>query len=111
MPDDAVLYLEGTSISSAVEEYLQAHRAPVQREVARGTLWPRPDTFHLPLGDLNGLRALAERHAEPEICDHPAVYRGSQLLLTAYDAGFGEVLLARALPDETARRFRLALGT
>jgi hypothetical protein len=110
MPEDSVLYLEGTAIAPAVKEYLEAHEAPVRRQVARGTLWPSPETFHLPLAGLKELRALAGGHAEPEICDHLAVYRGDQLLMTAHDAGFGEVYLARSLPEEAIRRFRIAVG-
>ena len=111
MPDDAVLNLEGTSIAPDIVGFLEARQTTVRQEVARGTLWPLPATFHLPLenGNLAELRALAERHAEPELCDHLAVYRADQLLLTAHDAGFGEVYLVRSLSEETIRRFRLAL--
>jgi hypothetical protein len=105
MPADSVLYLEGTSIAPAVKAYLEERPAPARRRIWRGTLWPRPAVFHLPVSHVQGLRALAERHAEPEICDHLAVYHDDRLLLTAYDAGFGEVYLARSLPEETIRRF------
>jgi hypothetical protein len=112
MPQDSILYVEGTSIVPEIRNFLSSRQSPVSREIAPGTLWPKPETFHLPLVGTNlaELRALAQRHAEPEVTDHLAVYRGDDLLLLAYDAGDGEVEVARALPAQTVERLRLALG-
>lgn len=112
MPKGAVLCVEGTSIVPEVKDFLSSRQAPVSRKIAPNTLWPKPETFHLPLDSTNlaELRALAERHAEPEVADHLAVYSGDDLLLWAPDAGDGEVWLARALPQRTLERLRLALG-
>ena len=111
MPKDATLYVEGSSIARAVREFLGARPAASDRELERGTRFPVPKTFHMPLegGNLAGLRALAELHAEPEICDHLAVYRDDELLLMAHDAGFGDVEVASSLPEDAVRRFRLTL--
>jgi hypothetical protein len=112
MPRDTILYLEGTSFAPEIRDFLSSRRAPLSREIALGTISPRPETFHLPLAGTNlaDLRALAERHAEPEVTDHLAVYRGDDLLLSAHDAGDGDVQVARALPEQTVERLRLALG-
>lgn len=114
MPPDSILYVEGTSITPDVRQYLAARQADERVKVSKGTVWPKPVTYHLPLvGDnLSRLRALAERHAEPEICDHLVVYKNGRVLLTAYDAGADEVWLRRDLPADTLRRFRevLAVG-
>jgi hypothetical protein len=110
MPKDAVLYLEGGSIAPEIAAFLAARPALEPREVARGTIWPTARTFHVPLTALPEVRALAERHAAPEVCDHLVVYRGDEWLLWAHDAGYGYVQLARSLPVETVERFRLALG-
>jgi hypothetical protein len=111
MPPDAILYVEGTSFAPEIKAFLSSRHAP-PRKIAPGTIYPRPKTFHLPLTGTNlaDLRALAERHAEPEVADHLAVYRGDELLLSAYDAGDGEVQIARSLPAPTVERLRLALG-
>jgi hypothetical protein len=112
MPEGAILYVEGTSIAPEVRDFLSGRPAPDAREVARGTLWPTPETFHLPLvgANLAELRALAERHAQPEVADHLAVYRGEELLLLAHDAGDGQVQIARSFPAPTVERLRLRLG-
>src|SRR5712692_4712942 len=72
MPSDAILYLEGTSFAPGISDFLSSRHAPQSRGIARGTISPRPETFHLPLTGTNlaDLRALAEQHAEPEITDH-----------------------------------------
>ena len=89
MPEGAVLYLEGTSIDPEIGAFLEAHRAQESHPVVRGTLWPQPRSYHLPLSssNLSQLRELAERHAEREICDHLVVYRGDQVLLSGMTRG------------------------
>lgn len=112
MPTDATLYVEGTSIARAVEEFLTARQAAAWREVEPNTISPKPRTFHLPLQGTNlaELRAIADRHAEPEVCSHLVVYRGDDVLLWAHDPGSGYVELARSLPEDRTSRFRAALG-
>ena len=112
MPRDATLYLEGTSIAPELKDFLAAREAPDACEVAPGTLYPKPDAYHLPLRDPNlaDLRSIAERYAEPEVADHLAVYRGNELLLTAYDAGKDDVYVARSLSRETLETLQRALG-
>lgn len=112
MPKDAILYLEGRSFAAQVKSFLASRPAAAQRDIARGTVYPVPETFHMSLEGRNlaELRALAEHYAEPEICDHLAVYRDDELLLTAHDAGDGEVYVARSLPGETVRQLQLELA-
>jgi hypothetical protein len=112
MPRDAILYVEGTSIASEVKDFLASRRALATYPIEPGTLYPKPAAYHLPLADpnLTDLRSIAERHAEPEVADHLAVYRGNELLLTAYDSGNGEVYVARSLPTERLQALRSALG-
>lgn len=112
MPAGAVLYLEGTSIVPNIQAFLETHQAQESQLVVRGTLWPRPKTYHLPLtgSNLSQLRELAERHAEPEICDHLVVYRGDEVLVSAYDAGSSHVYVSRDLPPETVEGLRRRLG-
>lgn len=86
-PDDAIFYVEGTSIARDVQAFLAAHRAPHPARLVIGTLWPRPQAFHVPFSPetIVDLRVLAERHAQPELCDHFHVYRGETVLLEAHD--------------------------
>src|SRR5712691_6643932 len=112
MPADATLYLEGTSIAADIKVFLSHRSATVQQEVEAGTRWPKPRVFHLPLSgtDLAELRALAEHHAEPEICDHLVVYREGDVLLWAHDAGSGLALVSQDLPAEMVSRLKATLG-
>lgn len=113
LPEDAVLYLENSRryMPSELLEFLDGNPAPHPRQVARGTLWPKPATFHvvaLP-STLERLRDVASRHAAPEVCDHLVVYRDDDVLLTAYDAGGGSVFVAKSLGQATIARMRLVL--
>jgi hypothetical protein len=108
MPEGAVLYVEGTNIAPDVARLLEAHPAEESRPVVRGTIWPRPRAYHLPIAGSNvgRLRSLAESHAEPEICDHLVVYSGDRVLLSAYDAGSSHAYVSADLPPETVERLR-----
>jgi hypothetical protein len=112
MPRDATLYVEGTSIAPEVKDFLASREAREVHGIAPGTLHPKPEAFHLALGGSNlaELRSIAERHAEPEVADHFAVYRGNELLLTAYDAGNDDVYVARSLSGQTVQALQRALG-
>ncbi|MGH2573736.1 MAG: hypothetical protein ACRDGU_09730 [Actinomycetota bacterium] len=112
LQEEAVLYLEGTSIVSDIRAFLEAQGAEESQPVGRGTSWPRPKIYHLPLtrSNLRQLRELAEGHAEPEICDHLVVYSGNQILLSAYDAGSSHVYVSRDLSPAMVERIRRRLG-
>ncbi|HXZ56125.1 MAG TPA: hypothetical protein VEG40_00915 [Gaiellaceae bacterium] len=113
LPKDAVLYLEGTTTALDVRQFLEERQASERPAVAAGTFRPEPEHFHLPLSGTNlaELRALvAEGHAEPELTDHLVVYRGDRVLLSAHDAGYGYVELARSLAGDVIDRFRAILG-
>ena len=101
MPDDAILWLEGSAIAPAVRGFLRR-----QGEAESNAI------FCLPLADgaLRELRTIAEDHLRFEVASHLAVYRGDETLVWAHDAGDGIVTLATSLPDETIERFREALG-
>ncbi len=110
LPDSgAVVYLEGVAISREVREYLEQHTVAAWHEVFRGTIWPKPSTFHLPATPevLTGLADLASRHAYPEIADHCHVYTRDGMILQWYDAcdtkcplGVGPMV-----PEESVRAF------
>jgi hypothetical protein len=112
LPEGSVLYVEGTRAPD-IAAFLASHLSAERQLIRRGTVWPRPKIFHLPItpSNLQQFRELADRHAEPEICDHLVVYRGDQVYLAAYDAGFGHVYVSRDLPPETIENLRDRLGT
>jgi hypothetical protein len=112
MPADAVVYVEGVAFADDVRAALSAlSQVPKkqQREDLEGTFWPSPLSFHLPVGTgvLGRLRGLEKRHAEPEICDHLAVYRGEEILALAHDATGGKLLVGRrTLAPEAVEKMR-----
>ena len=110
MAADAVLYLEG-SPTQDVLAYLERHAVEPTARIARGTIWPKPRVHHLPLRPavMRGLYELAHGHAAPEVCDHLLVYRGDQILLSAYDAGHIGVIVSRSLDAGVVAALRARL--
>jgi hypothetical protein len=110
MPPDAVLFLEGPGTAPAIADFLRRHAATEAPVMEPNSRHPT-DGFHIPLRHLAALLLLAEDHPSPEIAVHLAVHRDREVLLWAHDAGYGRVLVARSLSDETIERFRDALGS
>lgn len=65
----------------------------------------------LPLteGVVAGLVSIAQESAAPEVCYHLVVYRGSEILLAAYDAGSSHVAISRGLPPDVTERVKVVL--
>jgi hypothetical protein len=113
VPNDAVLYLEGASPPQDIKVFLDAHCVPERAHVAMGTIWPKPQTFHLPASteNLTGLAALAEKCAAMQIAVHLHVYSQSGVLLEWYDAFWKDPFyLSGAIPEDRVRTFSSALG-
>jgi hypothetical protein len=101
-----VLYLEDVCSAEGVA-LASRHRIEPKLKLALGTLWPRPNCFHLPLTrtTANELAEFAEHHATPEIGVHIHAYHCDQVLLEWHDA-FGQPLrLSTALPELRVRNF------
>src|SRR5260370_34542447 len=105
----AVVYLEGVSISPDVLKFLEEHSAAPWHEVLRGTIWPKPSTFHLPASPevLSHLADLASRHANTEIAEHCHLYTKDGMILQWYDAcDAGSPLGAGpTIPEEPVKAF------
>lgn len=76
LPKDSILYFEGISIAKDIKLYLQVNSISPNFELPKGTIWPRSAIFHVPINAafIEGLAAMADNHAEPEICDHLQAY-------------------------------------
>jgi len=108
LPADAVLYLEGVSIDPDVVRLLEDWSCAERLKIARGTLWPKPQVFHVPMGPevTQQLAALFEHHASPEICDHFHAYHLKRVLLQWHDAFFDDpLLLAGTFAEAQVRDF------
>ena len=86
-PEGSVLYLEGTAIAEDVQQFCRSRAVEKAAKVEMATIWPRPYVFHIALTaqNLSDLAALAEKHAEPEVCHdlHP------ETRLTRRVSGYG----------------------
>lgn len=107
-PQGSIIYLEGTSISSDVQEYLHSICVKLTARLEIGTIWPRPKIFHIPLVDeyLQKLAEFAETHVMPQICDHLHVlYKDNEILLQGYDIFDKIVYLSNKIDENLIRAF------
>ena len=114
LPNDAVLYLEGGSPPPDITAFFGAHCVPERSHVAMGTIWPRPQMFHLPATseNLSELASLAEKCAAMQIAVHLHVYAQGSVLLEWYDAFWKDPLyLSEAITEDRVRAFSSALGS
>lgn len=111
-PPAATLCIEGTSIAPDVKSYLDAHRVKQRTKVQLGTAWPRPAVYHVPCDEqtLSGIVELAEKHAEPEMCDHLYVYKDQRVLLTWNDVFSDPLYISKKVPEDKVKVFCQALG-
>jgi hypothetical protein len=107
-PPGSVLYLEGGSPSPEILAYLDARVPAKTTKVAVGTVWPRPEVFHMSITsrNLEGLAELAERHALPELAVHIHVYKDTDVILQWHDAdGREPILVSKQISEDRVREF------
>ncbi len=113
LPGDAVLYLEGGTPPEELKAFLSARFVPERCHLAMGTIWPKPETFHLPATEQNlaQLAELVERCAAPQAAEHLHAYARDKVMLEWYDALWKDQLyLSSAIPEGNFRSFCSALG-
>ncbi len=113
LPASATLYFEGTS-SADVRRFFRRRQAHEPTKVAIGTIWPRPECFHIPATPENVERvaALFARHVPQEICHHFHAYGPQGMILQWYDAFFNEPLyIGKAVPEEMVKEFSKRIGS
>lgn len=113
MPAESVAYFEGTA-ESHVGRYLQSVSVPAQARVAIGTIWPRPDCYHVPLtGEaMENLAAFLEQNPAGFFCTHCHVYRDGVVLLEWHDAFIDDPMyISREISADAVAGFAQALGS
>jgi hypothetical protein len=129
LPQDAVLFLEGTSMAQDVKEFLAscALPEPENPELGEGCLGdrlPKERTFKVPFGgvlrifprgsrfhiaastdNLERLAELSGRHAEPEIFDSLLAYRAEKALLHWYDPPSDPFTISNEIDEATLKSF------
>jgi len=106
LPEDSILYLEGTSARDAIA-FLQKNAAKEICKVAIGTIWPRPQFFHIRISSetMSELAQVAEKHAQPEICIHLHAYQKDRVLLEWHDAFSQEFRISKEISEQRVIEF------
>ncbi len=112
LPEGSILNFEGGSPTGTLLDFLDAHQVPEQSHIAVGTLWPRPDHYHVPAtrANLSELAKLTETCAGSELAVHFHVYCDARVLLEWHDAFDLPVLLSGRLPENKVRAFAETLN-
>ena len=113
MPSGSVVYFEDTA-EMHVRRYLDGVSVPSQVRVAIGTIWPRPDCYHVPLTaeTMEALAVFLEENPAGFFSAHCHVYRDGVVLLQWHDAFIDDpIYLSRTLSAEAVARFAQALGS
>jgi hypothetical protein len=111
-PEATTFYVEGSSVAPDVKDCYQMHREDGEYLPQAQTIFPRSDKFRcrFSIHLVEALSALAERHAEPELLDHLALYRDSEQLLLWHDAFANVLLVSRKVPESVVSSFAADLG-
>lgn len=111
-PQATALYVEGGSIAHDVSECYRTNREDGEYLPSAQTIFPRSAKFRCRFSAelADALSALAEKHAEPELLDHLALYRDSEELLFWHDAFANVLLVSRAVPESVVSAFAADLG-
>ena len=112
-PDDSVAYFEDTG-EPHVRRYLESLSVPTSVQVAVGTLWPRPDRYHVPLTvkTMEALAAFLEQNPAGYSCSHCHVYCNGVVLLEWHDALADDPMyISRTIGSDAVGAFARALGS
>ena len=113
MPAGSVVYLEDTA-EPHVRRYLENISVPSQVRLAIGTIWPRPDSYHVPLTaeTMEALALFLDRNPAGFFCAHCHVYCDGVVLLQWHDAFITDPMyISRTISAEAVDRFAQTLGS
>ena len=108
----AILAVSGSSLESAVSDYLTKIKIEPRAGVRCEPHFFGPDAYHVPatVDNLAGLADMAEHHADPEVADHMVVYRDTTVLLEWYDAGANPIWITKDIDEDRIASFGRAIG-
>lgn len=111
VPPGSVLALHEPQ-GNEVRQFLRKNATATRTRVEAGTIWPRPEIYHIDCSgpNLTALEELASRHAEPEMALHLHLYRNQQVLIEWYDAFDDPMDLSGAFQEEDVMRFSESCG-
>jgi len=104
----SILYLEGTSFPSDVFNQLKEISLEPEVEIARGTIWPKPDFFHISLTEENSkiIAEIFEKYDPADVCHHLNLYKNEQIILAWHDAFLDDPFLVhKDIEENTLKPF------
>ena len=112
MPADSVFCVETSNLVEEVREFLEANKMPNTTRVLLGSIWPKPDVFHIPFSEQN-MRQMAEfavNFAIPEICDHIHIYKNDEVLLEWFDVFSKPLYISKKFSEDSINDFCSKVG-
>ena len=111
VPDQSILYFEG-SPSKNLKQYLISHSIPNPVKVARGTLWPTPQWFHIPIKNqiIEELVQLTKDIHPFDLAFHVQAYKDDKILLSWHDAFTQPMIVSKDIPEQKIKEFSQRLG-
>ena len=112
LPLGSIMYFEGGSPDDEIEKFMKLHAISGKVNIASGTLWPRPMSFHIPATTLtiHELATIMDHHAEPELAIHFHIYKDKELLFQWYDAFSDPILINGDVSEEQIICFTGKIG-
>ena len=113
VPEGSIAYFEGTG-EPHVRAYLGRISIPAQAQVELGTIWPRPDTYHVAVSrdSMEALAAFLDNEPAGFFCAHCHVYRDGAILVEWYDAFMDNPMyVSRTISEDLVREFAARLGS
>ena len=112
--DDAIMYLETSTCQKDVATILKQISIDPQLDVARGTIWPKPISYHVPAStdNIEKVAALFESHSKFEVCCHFHVYWNGNIILEWHDAFFDDpFLVSKSVQEDRVKNFASEIGS
>lgn len=112
--DDAFMYLETTSRAKDITRALEEISVEPLLDVAKGTIWPKPISYHVPvnLENTEAVAKLFENHIAVEICSHFHVYANGEVLLEWHDAFFNDpILVSKIVAENGVKKLACRIGS
>jgi len=108
LPPTAMLYCEGTTDPHVARWLERQAIRPAPARIALGTLWPKPDCYHVPLRKelIDELAALVETHGVALPSIHVHAYDDQVVLVQWHDAFLHDpVFVSRSVPADRVEAF------
>lgn len=110
--DATTLFIEGDSIANEVMNLYKENIEKGDYLPRSGTTFPRSTKIRCKYSVefMNELACIADKHAEPELCDHLHLYNDNNVILEWMDAFSDEILISKSVPEKVVKQFSAAIA-